>query len=393
MWIQREIESTLRLIAGTRPALVLTGCRQSGKTSLLTRIFEDHRYVSLDVPIVAEEAELSGGEFLARNKPPIILDEVQYAPALLRHVKADIDAHREEYGRFLITGSQKFSLMQGVTESLAGRTSVLGLHSLSAREYELWSGKTVERSSLVEWMMKGGYPELHAHGLDPERFYSDYVATYLERDVRSVLNVRSLRDFDRFMRLCAARTGQLVSFSSLATDLGLSPNTVKSWLSVLDASSIVVLLEPYFENLGKRIIKTPKLYFMDTGLCCYLLGIRQPEDLVKSPMLGAIFETHVLGQIIRHFANQGTQSNVYFYRDHHGRAVDFLLPTAGRFKLIECKWSESPSARHRGFNELRTLVGSERIISETIVTQIRGQRRISATTSVGDSIALEFLTE
>ena len=193
------------------------------------------------------------------------------------------------------------------------------------------------------------------------------------------------------MRLCAARTGQLVSYSSLATDLGVSPNTVKSWLSVLSASNIVFLLEPYFENLGKRIVKTPKLYFLDTGLCSYLLGARSPDDLLRSPMLGAIFETHVLGQIIRHFANQGRRREIYFYRDHHGREVDFLIPSAGRFALIECKWAESPGSTQRGFFEIETLVGADRIISQTIVTPERGSRRASERVTIADSVALDFL--
>jgi predicted AAA+ superfamily ATPase len=282
--------------------------------------------------------------------------------------------------------------MEGVTESLAGRSALLTLHSLSAREYESSSETTLDRDAIVEWMLVGGYPELHSRGLDAERFYGDYLATYLERDVRSILGVRSLRDFDRFMRLCAARTGQLVSYSSLATDLGVSPNTVKSWLSVLNASNIVFLLEPYFENLGKRIVKTPKLYFLDTGLCSYLLGARSPEDLIRSPMLGAIFETHVLAQVIRHFANQGRRREIYFYRDHHGREVDFLIPSAGRFALIECKWAESPGPIHRGFSELESLVGSARIISQTIVTPDQGTRRASDRVTIADSVDLEFLS-
>jgi hypothetical protein len=317
---------------------------------------------------------------------------MQYAPSLLRHIKADIDTHRDEAGRFLISGSQGFPLMEGVTESLAGRSSVLTLNSLSAKEYESWSGQTLDRDALVEWMLLGGYPELHSRGLDAERFYGDYLATYLERDVRSILGVRSLRDFDRFMRLCAARTGQLVSYSSLATDLGVSPNTVKSWLSVLNASNIVFLLEPYFENLGKRIVKTPKLYFLDTGLCSYLLGARTSEDLVRSPMLGAIFETHVLGQIVRNFANQGRRREIYFYRDHHGREVDFLIPSAGRFALIECKWAESPGSKQRGFSEIESLVGGDRIISQTIVTPDPGSRRLSDRVAVADSVGLSFLS-
>ena len=391
MWIEREIESELQRLAGQRPAMVLTGCRQAGKTSSLVRAFPGHRYTSLDVPAVAEEAELSGEGFLARNPPPLILDEVQYAPAVLRHIKPHIDAHRDACGRYLLTGSQKFSLMKGVTESLAGRAAVVTLHTLSARELASWSGATVDRPRLLEWMIRGGYPEVHARGLDPERFYGDYLATYLERDVRSALQVRNLRDFDRFMRLCATRTGQLLSLSSLATDLGVSPNTVKSWLSVLEASNVVLLLEPYFANLGKRIVKTPKLYFLDTGLCSYLLGVREPDDLAHSPLLGPMFETHVLGQIVRHFANRARRPLVYFYRDHHGREVDFLLPRAGRFALVECKWAESPSPAVRGFRELRALAGPERIISETIVTPEPGRRRLSDTIEVADSVALDFL--
>jgi len=392
MWIPRELDAALKRAASTRPAVVLTGCRQAGKTSLLVNAFTEHRYVSLDVPMVAEEAEHSGEDFLKRHRPPVIVDEVQYAPTLLRQVKADIDLHRQETGRFLITGSQDFSLMKGVTESLAGRSSVLTLYSLSAREYEAWSGRTLDRSALVDWMLKGGYPELHSQGLDAEQFFGDYLATYLERDVRSILGVRSLRDFDRFMRLCAARTGQLVSYTALATDLGVSPNTVKSWLSVLEASTIVLLLEPYFENLGKRIVKTPKLYFLDTGLCSYLLGARTPDDLVRSPMLGAIFETHVLGQIVRHFANQGRRREIYFYRDHYGHEVDFLIPSAGRFELIECTWAESPGATQRGFSEIEALVGRDRVVSQTIVTPDRGSRRASEAVTIADSVSMGFLS-
>jgi len=393
MWIPREIEATLAEAAATRPALVLTGCRQAGKTSLLVETFRRHRHVSLDVPALAEEAEHSGEDFLKRYPPPVILDEVQYAPALLRHVKAAIDRSRDATGRFLITGSQSFPLMEGVTESLAGRASVLTLHSLSALEYEAWSGETLNRAGVLRWILTGGYPELHAKGLDAERFYGDYLATYLERDVRTILGVRSLRDFDRFMRLCAARTAQLVSYSSMAADLGVSPNTVKSWLSVLHSSNIVFLLEPYFEDLGKRIVKTPKLYFLDTGLCSYLLGARTPNDILRSPMLGPMFETHVLGQILRHFANRGRRRQIYFYRDHHGHEVDFILPAAGRFALIECKWAETPRPTQRGFEEMESLVGPERILSRTIVTPDRGSRKLPGGVTLAESVSLGFLKD
>lgn len=378
-------------MAAQRPAIVLTGSRQTGKTSLLARAFPGHRYVSLDIPAVAEAAELSGEAFLVEHAPPLIVDEIQYAPALLRHIKVDIDRHRAETGRYLITGSQKFSLMQGVTESLAGRASVVELHSLSAREIERWSGHKIDREDLLEWIFRGGFPELVASQLDPTRFYGDYLATYLERDVRTVLQVRNLRDFDRFLRLCASRTGQLLSYSSLAADLGLSPNTVKGWISVLEASGIVRLLEPYYANLGKRIVKTPKLYFLDTGLACYLAGLRRPADLKQSALLGPLFETHVLGQIVRHAANTGHQADVYFYRDHHGHEVDFLIPHGDRFELMECKWAESPAARQPGFEEIKRLAGPDRIISQTIITPARATRRLPGNVVVGDSVGLDFL--
>jgi hypothetical protein len=391
MWINREIEPVLQQAASQRPALILTGCRQAGKTSLLKRVFPDYNYVALDIPTVAEEAEIAGDTFLSKYGIPIIIDELQYSPALLRWIKSNIDEHREENGRFLLTGSQKFSLMQGVTESLAGRCSILQCHSLSAKEYEMWSQKIVEGETLIKWMFEGGYPELHAKGLDPEMFYSDYLATYLERDVRQAIQVRSLRDFDRLMRLCASRNGQLLSYSSLATDVGVSSNTVKGWISVLEASNIIYLLEPFYQNLGKRIVKSPKLYFLDTGLLSFLLGIRSKEDLRRSTLIGQIFEAHVLGQIVRYFANKGKQAPIYFYRDHYGHEIDFIFPIGNAFKLAECKWTETPPNTTKGFEEFIKLVGEKRIISRTIVNSVRGQRKKENGTTIEDSIDLSFL--
>ncbi|MBI4410967.1 MAG: ATP-binding protein [Deltaproteobacteria bacterium] len=392
MWIKREIEDVLRQIATKRPSLILTGARQAGKTSLLKRVFPEHNYVTLDIPLNAQEAEESGETFLKKYPPPLIVDEVQYAPKLLRYIKTAIDQNREASGRFLITGSQKFSLMQGVTESLAGRTAILQCHSLSAREYQNWTGKPLERDSLLEFILKGGYPELHAKSLSPESFYSDYLATYLERDVTQALQVRSLRDFDRFLRLAASRTAQLLNINSLATDVGVSPNTIKSWLSILEASNVIYFLEPYYQNLGKRIVKSPKLYFLDTGFCCFLVGIRQAKDFHSNALLGSLFETHVLGQIIRHFANRGVQPPLYFYRDHYGHEVDFMIPVGNAFRLIECKWSENPSLEVRGFQEILKIVGPERVLSQSIVNQIPGTRKTQAGITVEDSVHLENST-
>ncbi|MCI0416189.1 DUF4143 domain-containing protein, partial [bacterium] len=231
----------------------------------------------------------------------------------------------------------------------------------------------------------------HAEGLDPERFFSDYTATYLERDVRQVLQVRDLRDFDRFLRLSALRTSQTLSLHSLASDVGVSPNTVKSWLSVLEASGVIYLLQPYFENLGKRLVKTPKLYFLDTGLACFLAGIRTLEDLRQSMMLGPIFETLALGQIVRWFANRCRQPSVYFYRDHIGLEIDFVVAVGRRLKLYECKWAESPPPTS-SFGKLTDIIGGKRILSCSIISPVRGTRRTKDGILIEDAVDLNSLS-
>jgi predicted AAA+ superfamily ATPase len=254
------------------------------------------------------------------------------------------------------------------------------MYSLSLSEIERSAGPPIGRDSLCEWMFRGGYPELVAKGLDPRRFYADYVATYLERDVRQAIAVRNLRDFDRFLRLCALRTGQMLSLSGLAGDVGVAVNTIKSWISVLEASGIVSLVEPYFRNLGKRLVKTPKLYFMDTGLWCFLAGIDSPTTLRTSSLLGALFETLVLGQLVRHFGNRGDPSKLYFYRDHQGNEVDFVVPVGEKLRLIECKWAETPEPHQRGFVELARLLPAGHILSRTIITPDRGRREVEGVT-------------
>ena len=393
MWIERDIESLLATVAGQRPALVLSGCRQAGKTSLLQHVFPDAGYVSLDLPLTAAEAEESGQQFLAQHPTPLVLDEIQYAPSLLRHLKGAIDAARSRNGQYLMTGSNRFALMEGITESLAGRIAVLDCHTLSAIELERCGRIPISTLQLPQLIFEGGYPELHVSDLDPQRFFSDYVATYLERDVRSVLGVRSLRDFQRFMRLAALRSGQLLSISGFAGELGLSPTTVKHWLSVLEASGIVLLLEPYLENLGKRLVRTPKLYFLDTGLACFLCGLRSADDLRDLGLLGAMFETHVLGQIVRWHANRGHKPPLYFYRDHSGHEVDFVLTVGRKLKLYECKWSETARIEETGLLDLERIIGPQRVLSKTLVTSVRGHRRVRESNAfVEDSIELKSLT-
>ena len=276
MWIPRDIEPRLQRSAKTRPVVVLTGARQTGKTSTFRRLFPNYAFVSLDLPTEAEQAEKEPGRFLQRHPPPVIIDEVQYAPGLFRHLKVAVDANRTRNGQFLLTGSQKFTLMKNVSESLAGRADIVELETLSFAEIREALPKTGIETAIV----RGGFPELYANPeIDSAAFYNSYLATYLERDVRALTHVGSLRDFERFLRACALRSANLLNKADLARDVGIAPSTANQWLSMLEASGQAVLLEPWFSNRTKSIVKSPKLYIADTGLLCALLNIRSEEAL------------------------------------------------------------------------------------------------------------------
>jgi uncharacterized protein len=340
VWIDRRMSDQVLSAARQFPALVVTGGRQTGKTTLLRHLFPDASFASLDLPSAAYQADERSEEFLRSYKEPVILDEVQYAPRLFRHLKAAIDARRSVRGRFLMTGSQKFALMHALSESLAGRCAVLELDTLASTEIlAAFPGEAILPEDIL-W--RGGFPELwRDREVEPRLFYSSYAATYLERDVRLVLRVGSLRDFERFLRACALRSGQLLNLTELARDVGIAGTTARDWLSVLEASSQVMLLEPYFSNPTRRMIKTPKLYFRDTGLLCFLLGLESPAALAASSLSGAVWETFVLGQIVRARAATGSAGQVFFWRDAHGTEVDFLIEQNGRVRLIEAKWAEA----------------------------------------------------
>lgn len=340
MYYKREIEDKIGAIHQHYPAIVLAGARQVGKTTLLKHCFPNHNFVSLDLPSLAEMAETDPIAFLERYPAPLIIDEVQYAPKLFRNLKVAIDANRHKMGQFILTGSQKFTLMKEVSESLAGRAAILSLENLSAFELGL--------SSTTQWpkvLARGFFPELWRQPeMDHTQFYSSYLASYLERDVRQILNVNSLRDFERFIRACAARSGQILNMSELGRDVGIKAQTAKDWISVLEASNQITLLEPYFENVGKRILKSPKLYWNDPGLLCYLLSIGE-QNLVTSPMIGSIWESFVFAEL-RKAAQSATQPEaLWFYRDDQGREVDFIRVHSGQLDLIEVKWSESPDEK------------------------------------------------
>ncbi len=338
----RALTPRLRRAARHFPVVVLTGARQTGKTTLLRATFPKHAYVTLDVPSEAAAAERDPESFLARHPPPLLVDEVQYAPGLFRHVKRVVDARPRRNGSVILTGSQKLTLMKGVSESLAGRAAVLELEALSAAEVRTQPRAASRLADTPSVLVRGLMPALWADPRMPhDEFFASYVATYLERDLRQIVDVRDLRDFERFLRLAAVRSGQLLNQVDLARDVGVAPKTLASWLAALEATNQIVLLPPYFANIGKRLVKTPKLYFTDTGLLSFLLGI-EARMLAASPLVGPVFETAVFAEIRKTLAARGATGRVYFYRDHDGGEVDFVVASGPSLDLVECKWTEHP---------------------------------------------------
>ena len=357
-YIRRSLEPVIRTAASEFPAVVLTGPRQSGKTTLLQHLFADRcRYVSLDPPDVRAAAQADPRGFLETHRPPVVLDEVQNAPELLPYIKERIDRHRSAAGQYLLTGSQNLLLAAQITESLAGRTAMLRLFPLSQREIAgrpeqppAWerpadASEATDAAFAALWnnVLRGGYPELAA---DPDRdislWHAGYLQTYLERDVRSLRQIGSLTEYQNFLRILAARSAQLLSLTDVSRDLGVAVNTVKAWLSVLEATYQVVVVRPYFANVGKRLVKTPKVYFTDTGTLCHLAGLKDPEHAASGPMGGAILETAVLAETFRALTHRGVEPRIFFWRTTAGAEVDFVVETEGKLIPIEVKLSATP---------------------------------------------------
>jgi hypothetical protein len=357
-YIPRSLEPVLTRAAQEFPAVVLIGPRQSGKTTLLKHLFGSQiPIVSLEPPDVRAAAGIDPRGFLALYPPPVIFDEIQYTPGLLPYIKERIDADRGRPGQYILTGSQNLLLMEQVTESLAGRSAVLKLLPITRRELArdaqrpfIWETGTdpsqkqeVGPFDLWEWILRGAYPEIVN---DPQRdvrlWQSSYVQTYLERDVRNLRNVGDLTLFQTFLRALAVRSAQLLNLSELARDIGISVSTAKDWLSILEASFQVFILRPYFVNLGKRLVKSPKVYFMDTGLLCYLVGLQEPRHAAAGPMGGAIFENLVAAELYKSFVHRGEEPALYFWRTAAGAEVDFILDTQGQLIPLEAKLSATP---------------------------------------------------
>ena len=357
-YIKRSLEPVLKKAASEFPAVVLTGPRQSGKTTLFQHLFgKSCRYVSLEPPDVRASAIEDPRSFLDIYPPPVIFDEVQYAPDLLPYIKEKIDAHRDKSGQYLLTGSQNLLLMERVTESLAGRAAMLRLLPLSQREavgrpeaslpwepkQSSFKASKLSYRELWKEFLRGSYPELKA---DPRRdfnlWHASYVQTYLERDVRTLRQVGDLTQFQNFLRALAARSAQLLNLTDLARDLGVAVNTAKAWLSVLEATYQVTVLRPYFANIGKRLVKTPKVYFTDVGTLCYFAGLKDPAHAASGPMGGAIMETAVLSEIIKTLTHRGIDPQVYFWRTVAGTEVDIVVEAGIKLVPIEVKLSATP---------------------------------------------------
>lgn len=326
----REIGSRIRKFAEEYPVITVTGPRQSGKTTLCRALFPKLKYINLEEPDRRRFARDDPRAFLAEIHDGAILDEIQYVPELLSYIQADVD-EKPRAGRFVLTGSQNLLLMQSVSQSLAGRTALATLLPFTIRE-----AYTDGLKELSETMWRGFYPRV-LDSADPSAALSFYISTYVTRDVRGILNVKDANRFSDFLCLCAGRTGQLLNYSALATDAGIAVNTAKDWISILETCYLVYRLRPWSVNIGKRIVKAPKLYFLDTGLACNLLGISTPRQLIAHPLRGAVFETMIIGEMLKRAANSVQRDNLCYFRTSSGHEVDVIAETPEGLELTEIK--------------------------------------------------------
>lgn len=349
--IERSLSKILLRYASQYPVVAVNGPRQSGKTTLVTTLFKDYAYTNLEAPDVREYARSDPRGFLEGLGSHAILDEVQHVPELFSYIQVQADA-TDRKGQFILTGSQNFNMMERISQSLAGRVAIATLLPFGLSEGEF------SKSSIDQLLFSGFYPRIHEGRLDPSEALRFYLQTYVERDVRQLIRVGDLDRFHTFLRLCAGRVGQLLNSSSLGAEVGVSHNTIRDWISVLEASYVIFRLRPFHANLGKRLVKTPKLYFIDAGLAGHLLGVRDPSHLESHPLRGALFENLIIAEALKQRFHAGRENNLLFYRDQVGHEVDLLAEEGPRLHAIEIKSGKTITGEHfKNLDYFRKLSG------------------------------------
>jgi hypothetical protein len=370
--VKRTIESSIKYYAKKYPVLAVTGPRQSGKTTMLKTMFPKYTYISLENPDLREFATTDPNGFFKYYSGNLILDEIQQTPALFSYIQTLVDASGK-MGQFILSGSQNFHLMQHITQSLAGRVA---LFKLLPFDFEELQQANLLTDNYEEILVKGSYPAIFDRALSSKVFYANYLQTYVEKDLKQLIDVRDLRQFRNFISLCAARSGQLVNLNSLGNECGISQPTAKAWLSVLESSYIVFLLQPYHVNFNKRIVKTPKLYFYDTGLLCHLLKITNPQSIQLHPLKGSLFENLIVAEAFKQNDHKYLHADFCFWRDASGNEVDLLVEHNDKLSIVEIKASSTIKNEHfKGLNYFGALEGSNVKSKNLIYTGALNQKR------------------
>lgn len=381
IFVERQIKEKLLHLINTFPIVALTGCRQCGKSTLLKKMFPDWQYVSLEDLDIREIAQNDPRYFLSLYPEKTIFDEIQRVPSLFSYIQSHVDKLNKT-GIFILSGSQNFLLMESISQSLAGRTAILNLSTFSIRELKS-SSLLIE--NINECMFTGFYPRIYDQKPLPQDFYQSYIKTYIERDVRELKNISDLSVFHKFIRLCAGRTGQILNTSELATEAGISVLTVKSWISVLETSGIIFQLRPYFNNFGKRLIKSPKLYFYDTGLVCSLLGLQNYQQLEIHYLRGGIFENLIISNYFKECYFKGQEPNAYFWRDSNGLEIDLVVEENQKIKLYEIKSSNTMNEKF--FTSMNKVANLANVSLEDTNVIYAGDRTLPANSLHGGYIS------
>ena len=388
-YIPRDIELILKDVVDSFPAMAITGPRQSGKSTLLEHVFRDsHTMISFDDPVIREQAISDPKLFIENCGEKVIFDEIQYVPEILSYLKILIDKNRNKRGRFILTGSQQFNLIKNLGDSLAGRIGLLDLLPFSILEKTkvrfLKKDFINTKAYYVHSCLRGAFPEVVMYPeIKIKHWYAGYIQTYLERDVRTIYNVGHLREFQQFLHLLAIRCAQILNLSSFANDLGVSVNTIKKWLSILEASRIIYILPPYHRNFGKRITKSPKIYFLDNALVCYLTDMNTADNFFTGPLAGALFENFVVQETVKHFFNKGLRPRLSYLRTHNNAEVDLLIERGLEIFPVEIKLTKTPSLNMaRQIEKFRSNFTKLKINEGSLITLSSNKFKLSKNVSV-----------